>query len=161
EVLQKVLHGDPTPPRVLWPEVPPALEAVCLRALSKDPAARHDSAGDLAPEVQARQEGQRRQAEEGPRPPTGIPQSVPHNMGESLGVVDEAGRVLLVNPAAERMLGVRAEDASLGEGLRNVSAFQSDRVTPYRPEEMPLARALRGEAVDDAELYLAPPGGAE
>ncbi len=64
EVIEKVTHSYPTPPSKLWPEVPQFLEAACWRALSKDPAARHDSAIALGLEIQTWQEIQRRQAEE-------------------------------------------------------------------------------------------------
>lgn len=64
EVLRKVREEEPQPPRQLNPDAPAALEAVCLRALAKQPADRYDSAGALAQEVQHWQEVQRRQAEE-------------------------------------------------------------------------------------------------
>src|SRR5262249_34871852 len=37
DVLRKVRHGEPKPPRQLWADVPPALEVVCLKALGKNP----------------------------------------------------------------------------------------------------------------------------
>jgi serine/threonine-protein kinase len=52
EVLRKVQREEPPRPRELWTSVPPALEAVCLRALAKMPADRYASARDLAQEVQ-------------------------------------------------------------------------------------------------------------
>lgn len=64
EVLQKVMRGNPAPPRELWPEVPAGLEEICLKAIAKDPNERYASAADLAHEVQRWQELQRRQAEE-------------------------------------------------------------------------------------------------
>ncbi len=64
DVLRKVREEDPTPPSATWPEAPPGLQAVCLRALAKDPAARFASAGDLAKEVQSWQELERTKAEE-------------------------------------------------------------------------------------------------
>jgi PAS domain S-box-containing protein len=157
DVLKRVLRESPAPPRDLWPEVPPTLEAVCLRALSKNAADRHASAGDLGREVQTWQEVQRREAEEALRRQTEVLQSILDNMGESLLVVDVEHRLLLVNPAAERMLGVPAGAATLEEALGSCTAFLPDRVTPYPREDLPLRRALRGEAVDDVELFVVPP----
>jgi signal transduction histidine kinase/tRNA A-37 threonylcarbamoyl transferase component Bud32 len=51
EVLRKVREDQPVAPRDLGAGVPPALEAACLRALAKLPAARHGSAGELAEDV--------------------------------------------------------------------------------------------------------------
>ncbi|RKH69935.1 serine/threonine-protein kinase [Corallococcus interemptor] len=43
EVLTRISEGKPRPPTAFDPSVPQALEAVCLKALAKDPAARFDS----------------------------------------------------------------------------------------------------------------------
>jgi PAS domain S-box-containing protein len=64
EVLDKVLRDDPVPPRQLWPDVPPTLDAACLKALSKEPCSRYAAASALGEEIQTWQEVQRRQAEE-------------------------------------------------------------------------------------------------
>jgi hypothetical protein len=48
EVLRQVLTAEPTPLRTLHPEVPRHLDAVCLRALAKDPAKRFRSMGEFA-----------------------------------------------------------------------------------------------------------------
>ena len=45
-------EGDPLPPRQVNPQVAPALQAVCLKALSKAPGDRYASATELAQEVQ-------------------------------------------------------------------------------------------------------------
>jgi serine/threonine-protein kinase len=52
EVLKKVQGEEPARPRQIWAGVPPALEAVCLRALAKRQAKRYPSAVELAREVQ-------------------------------------------------------------------------------------------------------------
>jgi PAS domain S-box-containing protein len=57
-------QGIVAPPREVWAEVPPALEAVCLRAMALDPEQRYQSAAELAHEVERWQETQRRKAEE-------------------------------------------------------------------------------------------------
>lgn len=52
EILRRVRRDPPVRPRTLVPEVPAALEAVCLKALAKEPAARYASAAEVAAEVQ-------------------------------------------------------------------------------------------------------------
>jgi serine/threonine-protein kinase len=51
ELLQKVIHEAPRRPSTLSVGVPPALEAVCLKALSKRPRERYESVKALADEV--------------------------------------------------------------------------------------------------------------
>jgi serine/threonine protein kinase len=63
-VLRMAARGEMPPPRTHWPDVPPGLEAACLKAMSRDPAARHASAVELAQEVQGWQDKQRRRAED-------------------------------------------------------------------------------------------------
>jgi serine/threonine-protein kinase len=52
EVLRKVIHDAPTPVRQVVKETPPALEAVCQKALAKKPEGRYASAAELARAVQ-------------------------------------------------------------------------------------------------------------
>jgi eukaryotic-like serine/threonine-protein kinase len=155
EVLYKVIRGHPAPPRELWPEVPPALEEACLKALAKDPAQRYARADELAQEVQRWQEVQRRRAEDALRRQTEILRSILNSMSEGVLVSDEAGELLLINPAAERMLN-RPEDATLA-GPRSANEFyHPDRVTRFESHDLPSARAIRGEEVNDMEMFIRP-----
>ena len=52
EVLYRVLHEPPQPPRAVNPRVPAELEAVCLKCLQKDPADRYSSATEVAAALQ-------------------------------------------------------------------------------------------------------------
>jgi eukaryotic-like serine/threonine-protein kinase len=52
ELLRRVVHESPVPPRQRVASVPRALEAVCLKALARRPEDRYRSAGELAREVQ-------------------------------------------------------------------------------------------------------------
>lgn len=49
--LQLVRSQQPEPPSVLQPNVPPELDAICLKCLQKDPAQRYASAQALAEEL--------------------------------------------------------------------------------------------------------------
>src|SRR5262249_53508869 len=51
-VLRRVIHETPEPARQLNPEAPAALEAICLKALSKRPEERYATVRDLAQEIQ-------------------------------------------------------------------------------------------------------------
>jgi eukaryotic-like serine/threonine-protein kinase len=57
ETVVQVLERDPTPPGRLRPGVPPELEAVCLKCLEKDPAARYRSAEALAEDLERSLQG--------------------------------------------------------------------------------------------------------
>jgi PAS domain S-box-containing protein len=155
EVLQKAVRGSPALPRALWPEVPAALEAACLKAMARDPRQRYSSASDLAQEVQRWQEVQRRQAEEALRRQTIILRSILNSMSEGVLVADAEGKVIDMNPAAERMIG-RPLEASLASTHTASQFYRPDRVTLFERNDMPSTRAFRGEEVNDVEMFIRP-----
>jgi tetratricopeptide (TPR) repeat protein len=53
DILRKVTDEEPVPPRQLNPAIPEEVEAICLRALAKDPEDRFASAGQVASAIQA------------------------------------------------------------------------------------------------------------
>jgi serine/threonine protein kinase/tetratricopeptide (TPR) repeat protein len=50
-VLRQVREQEPPRPRQVWPGLPAALEAVCLRTLAKDPGRRYPAAREVGAEV--------------------------------------------------------------------------------------------------------------
>ncbi len=52
-MLLNILHTEPPAPRTLRPEVPAALEAICLRAMGKRPADRYPGCRELADALRA------------------------------------------------------------------------------------------------------------
>jgi len=52
ELLRRITQGDITPPRGLVPDVPPALEAICLKALTLNPTDRYTTAQALADDLE-------------------------------------------------------------------------------------------------------------
>jgi serine/threonine-protein kinase len=61
-ILYRHVREDPAPPRLLNPEVPPALEAVCLKALAKRPEDRYQTAVELRDDLLRARAGGRVQA---------------------------------------------------------------------------------------------------
>ena len=87
---------------------------------------------------------------------TAILQSVLDSMGDGVAVADEAGRLVLANPAAGRIVGMALPDDDW-PGARQF--FLPDRRTRYACDELPLLRVLRGDAAGaSAEIYMTAPG---
>jgi len=81
-----------------------------------------------------------------------------HSMAEAVLVIDAKGDILLSNPAAEKTLRYRA--GMTVEQVRSLStAFHADGVTPLPSQDLPAARALRGEAFDSEEIVARRVGG--
>ncbi|SNT27812.1 PAS domain S-box-containing protein [Noviherbaspirillum humi] len=78
-----------------------------------------------------------------------------------IGVVacDSDGEVTLFNRAARRFHGFDATAENPGEAARQCVVYGADGRTPLDAADFPLARALRGDIVQDQELVIAPPGG--
>jgi len=72
--------------------------------------------------------------------------SVLDSMVEGLVATDEQGKFVLWNPAAERILGMRAANVGSEEWTAHYGLYLPDTVTPFPVEQIPLVRALRGEA---------------
>ena len=79
------------------------------------------------------------------------------SMGDGVAVADEKGKFILFNAAAEQILGIGATDEGPSQWPDRYGLYLSDTVTPHPPEQLPLARALRGESVDAAELFVRNP----
>jgi serine/threonine protein kinase len=51
QVIAKIAHDEPTPPRAINRQVPRDLDTICLKALEKQPARRYRSAGAMAEDL--------------------------------------------------------------------------------------------------------------
>jgi len=114
EVLDKVLSEPPIAPRHFRANVPPLLEAACLRALDKNPVLRFSAAADLGREIQQWQEVERRQAEEALRES----EALYHSLVETIPIIvwrkDTQGRYTFVNRGMIQNSG-RAVEQILGK----------------------------------------------
>ncbi len=97
EILRKLQTEDPAPPQQHWAEVPPTLQAACLRALAKEPSARFDSASELAQAIEQWQEVQRKQALEALRVSEEMYQSLVESIPICVWRKDRNGRFTYAN----------------------------------------------------------------
>ena len=74
------------------------------------------------------------------------------SISDGVIVADEQGN-LTFNQSAERIIGGRV-DTVLKQRTEEYSIFYPDKVTPIPAEELPLVRALRGEATDEMEMFI-------
>lgn len=68
--------------------------------------------------------------------------------------VDWKGQVQYMNRAAKAMLGEPAGTLKLEEWPQRFGLYLDDGLLPYPADKLPLARALRGEAVEEAEEII-------
>ena len=85
---------------------------------------------------------------------TEILQSILDSIGEGVVVADENGKFLLFNPAAEKLTGIGATESQQEEWSERYGIFKTDTTTPYSAQEVPLAKAIRGEATTEEELFI-------
>jgi len=147
EVLRRVREEEPTPPRLLWDEMPQALEDVCLRALAKRPADRFASAGELGQEVQQWQEVQRKQAEDALRASEALYHSLVETIPMNVWRKDAAGRFTFGNQGF-----CETTKRSLGEliGKTDFDLFPVELAEKYRRDDASvLATGSRFEATEE------------
>lgn len=92
---------------------------------------------------------------------SGILRSILDSMADGVIVADQDGRFLLWNPAAERIIGIGEKDVPPEEWSNIYGCYLPDGETLCPPEDLPLARAIRGESTDGTVLYIQNPDVAE
>ena len=78
-----------------------------------------------------------------------ITQSILDSMADAVVVADLSGQLILINPAARRLLRMKPAEQEPALSIYSYTILQADGVTEYPLEHRPITRALRGEAVDN------------
>ncbi len=79
------------------------------------------------------------------------------NVADGVIVSDREGRFLLWNRKAEQIVGAPPADVPPGRWAAHFGVFSDESGDPLPTEELPLVRAMNGESIDSAELYLRNP----
>ena len=80
-----------------------------------------------------------------------------NSMGDGVIAADASGAFTIFNPSAERILGIGPIDTTPEKWSDNYGFFFPDRNTPFPADELPLARALKGEASDQVDMFVRNP----
>jgi PAS domain S-box-containing protein len=83
-----------------------------------------------------------------------ILQSILSNMGDAVIVADKDNRFLVFNPAAERMFGKGAMTMPSTEWAHRYGLYLPDKISPFPHDQLPLTRSIRGEPVDNVEMFV-------
>ncbi len=88
------------------------------------------------------------------RKQTQLMEAVLENMNEGVVVADSEGRILLSNGRTRQIVGKEVTDSSPDDWTSRYGVFFPDRKTSIPPHQIPLTRAIRGEVVEEMELFL-------
>jgi len=83
-------------------------------------------------------------------------QSVLDSMAEGLVAADEQGKFIIWNPAAVKILGLGPASMPSQDWTAHYGLYLEDKVTPFPADQLPLARAIRGESCS-AEMFVRNP----
>ena len=81
-------------------------------------------------------------------------ETVFNSISDGVVVADENGDFTIFNPSAERIVGIGLTEEGPDEWVKRYGIFFPDRETPVPTEEIPLVRAIQGEATDEMELFI-------
>ncbi|MEH2208569.1 MAG: PAS domain S-box protein [Nostoc sp.] len=85
---------------------------------------------------------------------TNILQMILDQMSEAVIVADEQEKFLVFNVVAKRMFGSGATNTKSQDWSQQYGLFLPDQVTPIAAQDLPLTRAVRGDTVDNQEMFV-------
>ena len=77
-----------------------------------------------------------------------------NNISDGIVVTDEKGNFLLVNPSAERIVGIGETETIPDEWSETYGTFYPDQVTPFPSDQLPLVHAMQGRATEAVDLFI-------
>lgn len=81
-------------------------------------------------------------------------EAVLDSLSEGVMVADNKGTFLNTNSAATEITGIEAKGQPPEDWSQEWGCYLPDTVTPFPVMDLPLVRAMRGETVDNVEMYL-------
>ena len=85
-------------------------------------------------------------------------QSIFNSISDAVVVADKVGHIIMFNPSAERIVSLSANSPTKvirrEQWLREYGFFHPDGVTPWPRDQLPMIQALRGESIDNVEIFI-------
>ena len=69
-------------------------------------------------------------------------------------VADDKGQYIMANPAARQMIGQHLDELDLPRASEQYGVFDPTTESLFPPDQLPLARAIRGESTDNIEMLV-------
>lgn len=86
--------------------------------------------------------------------PDALLRLVLESLSDGVVVADVEGRFILTNQVAHALVGTPLRDSPAAEWPLRYGVFLRDTVTPFPAEELPLAKAVRGESTDGVKMFI-------
>lgn len=84
-------------------------------------------------------------------------QAILNSLSEGVIVADKDGNFLYFNPVAENILGIGLQKIDQEKWAAVYGTFYPDKTTPYPSDDLPLARAIKGEKVSNELIFIKNP----
>ena len=88
------------------------------------------------------------------RSQTRLMRTVFDSMSDGLIVADADGEFTIFNPSAEKIVGIGMLEVPPDQWTETYGVFWTDQETHVPMEDLPLVRAMGGEAIDEMELFI-------
>ena len=77
-----------------------------------------------------------------------------NSISDGVVVADSEGRYFMFNEAAKRMTGQNMQPIEMKNLVKQIGFFLPDKKTPFPDDQLPIARVLQGEIVNNVEMFL-------
>ena len=82
--------------------------------------------------------------------------SIFNSISDGVFVVDENGTIIMANPSAMRMADMATPQPNMEpkDWIHGYNYFYPDKVTPFPIDQLPVMLTIRGESVDNVEIFI-------
>jgi|GEM_PF-4449753 len=76
------------------------------------------------------------------------------SLTDGVAIADMTGKLIYINPAAEKIVGMKLLQTWPQEWQKTYGLFMEDMVTPFPQEQYPIVRGMKGEITKGVIIYV-------